>query len=95
MLRPRIGVEVGMDGMVGFVVDGRDDLRRAARKGICLVVEDAVDDAAVGHSLWIWLDGIRTDRQVIVHLASQDLADVLVDWIYWSHRLVLLVVLQE
>lgn len=86
---------VGVNGAVRFVVDGRDDLRCAGWKRICLVVENVVNDAAVGDSLRVWLDWIRVKYQLIFCLVSQNLADGLTDWIDWSHRLVLLVVLQE
>ena len=72
-------MEVGVNGVVRFVVDGRDDLRRAGWKRICVVVENAVDDAAVGDPLRVWFDWIRAKDQVILNLVSKNLADGLTD----------------
>lgn len=48
---------MGVDRVGGFVVDGRDQLGSTGRKGIGLMIENAMDDAAVGH-----LFGIRANR---------------------------------
>jgi len=50
---------MGVDWVGGFVVDCRDDLRCAAWEGVFVVVEDVVDDAAVGDALGIRLDWVR------------------------------------
>lgn len=51
---------MGVDGIGGLVVDGRDQLGSTGRKGIGLMVENAMNDAAVGH-----LFGIRANRVCI------------------------------
>jgi hypothetical protein len=59
------------------------------------MVEDAVNDAAIGDAFWVWLDWVRVDCQVLVHLVGQNFANVLVDWVDWGHGFILLMVLQE
>jgi hypothetical protein len=60
-----------------------------------LVVEDAVDDAAVGDLFGVRADWVGVYGQrghALVQLAAQNLANVLADWV---RRLILLVVLDE
>lgn len=77
---------VGVDGIGGLVEDGRDDARGTLRKLVGLVVENAVNDAAICDTLWIWLD--RVGQEDLVQLCAENLSNCLVD-----RRLILLMVL--
>lgn len=79
---------VGVDGIGGLVEDGRDDARGTLRKLVGLVVEDAVNDAAICDTLWIWFD--RVGQCGLVQLCAEYLSNRLVNW-----GLILLMVLQE
>lgn len=79
---------VGVDGIGGLVEEGRDDARGTLREGVGLVVEDAVNDAAICDTLWVGLD--RVVQCDLVQLCAEYLSNCLVNW-----GLILLMVLQE
>ena len=71
---------MGMYRVGGLVKQGRDNLRRARGKQICLVIEDAMDDATIGYLLRVRLDGIEDRRSSKrVRRITKDVSNTLID----------------
>lgn len=88
-------MKMGVDRIRGLIVDSCDQLRSTGRERIGLVVEDAMDNAAVGYLFRIGADrvGIEGERTPIrLTRAAQNIRDALVNR---NRRLVLLVVLND
>ena len=84
-----------VNGIGRLVVDGRDQLGGTGRQRVGLVVENAMDDAAVGDLLRIGTDrvGIEGERPSTgLTRAVQNVCNALIDRNRW---LILLVVLDN
>ena len=88
-------MEMRVNGIGRLVVDGCDQLGGTGSQGIGLVVENAMDDAAVGDLLGIGTDrvGIESERPSTGFArTAQNVCDALIDRNRW---LILLMVLDN
>jgi hypothetical protein len=85
-------VEVGVDGFGGFIEKSRNNARGALRKGIGMVMEDAVNNSAVLDSLRVRTNRVGQGSQALIQLSPQHFTNILADW---ERRFILLVILNE
>ena len=88
-------MEMRVNGIGRLVVDGCDQLGGTGSQGIGLVVENAMDDAAVGDLLGIGTDRVGIERErppTGFARAAQNVCNALIDRNRW---LILLMVLDN